>query len=102
MAEDYKDLLERILAQLERIAQAQPQPETWLDGQDVMNMLHISPRTLQTWRSNNLIPHAQINGKIFYRRTDIDAVLTALCREKGCDERKERPEVYTEILRVSG
>ena len=46
-----------------------------LDGQDVMQKLHISPRTLQTLRSNGTIPYIKIGHKIYYHRNDIDRVL---------------------------
>jgi hypothetical protein len=45
--------------------------EDWLDNQDVMQALHISPRTLQTLRSNGTLPFSRIGNKIYYRRQDI-------------------------------
>ena len=47
----------------------------WIDNQDVMETLHISPRTLQTLRSNGTLPFSRINGKIYYRRQDIQKIL---------------------------
>ena len=47
----------------------------WIDNQDVMETLHISPRTLQTLRSNGTLPFSRINGKIYYRRQDIRKIL---------------------------
>ena len=49
--------------------------EDWIDNQDVMNLFHISPRTLQTLRSNGTLPYSRINGKIYYRRHDIKKIL---------------------------
>ena len=49
--------------------------EELLDGQDIMQLLHISPRTLQTLRSNGTIPYARIGRKIYYLRQDIEQVL---------------------------
>ena len=46
-----------------------------LDNQDVMRILHISPRTLQTLRSNGTIPFTRINNKIYYFRQDIEKIL---------------------------
>lgn len=40
-----------------------------------MQKLHISPRTLQTLRSNGTIPYIKIGHKIYYHRSDIDRVL---------------------------
>ena len=32
--------------------------EVWIDGQDVMQTLHISKRTLQTLRDSGMLPHS--------------------------------------------
>jgi len=50
--------------------------ENWLDSQDVMQALHISPRTLQTLRSNGTLPFSRIGNKLFYRRQDIIKILS--------------------------
>ncbi|MDR1717222.1 MAG: helix-turn-helix domain-containing protein [Prevotella sp.] len=47
----------------------------WYDNQDVCARLHISPRTLQTLRTNGTLPYTQINRKIFYRPQDVDALV---------------------------
>ena len=49
--------------------------EDWIDGQEVMQRLHISARTLQTLRSNGTLPHTRIRNKIYYRRQDIQRIL---------------------------
>ncbi len=49
--------------------------EDWIDGQVVMQKLHISPRTLQTLRSNGTVPYTKIGHKIWYLRQDIEKVL---------------------------
>jgi hypothetical protein len=48
----------------------------WIDGQIVMQALHISPRTLQTLRSNGILPFSRIGNKIYYRKSDILKVLS--------------------------
>lgn len=50
--------------------------EDWIDNQDVMQALHISPRTLQTLRSNGTLPYSRIGNKLYYRRQDIQRLLT--------------------------
>jgi hypothetical protein len=47
----------------------------WYDNQDVCLKLNISPRTLQTLRSNGTLPYVQINRKIFYKPEDVDALV---------------------------
>ncbi len=48
---------------------------TWIDNQDVMQMLHISQRTLQTLRSNGTIPYSRLRGKFYYKVADIEKLL---------------------------
>jgi len=47
----------------------------WLDGQDVMLTLHISERTLYNYRQQGLLPYTRFAGKIYYRRSDLEALL---------------------------
>ncbi|MCW3785487.1 helix-turn-helix domain-containing protein [Plebeiibacterium sediminum] len=49
--------------------------EAWIDGQDVMQVLHISKRTLQTLRDNGSLPCSRINGKFYYKLSDIENML---------------------------
>ncbi|WP_449403935.1 helix-turn-helix domain-containing protein [Flavobacterium akiainvivens] len=49
--------------------------EIYLSGEDVCKMLHISKRTLQQYRDDNILPYIQIGGKIIYRESDILKVL---------------------------
>jgi len=52
-----------------------PLSDTWLDNEDVCHLLKISKRTLQNYREENVIPYSQIKHKIYYRASDIDAIL---------------------------
>jgi DNA-binding transcriptional MerR regulator len=49
--------------------------EDWMDRQDVMQTLHISPRTLYTLRSNGILPFSRIGNKLYYKRSDIQQIL---------------------------
>jgi Helix-turn-helix domain len=49
--------------------------ELWMDKQDILQLLHISPRTLQHWRTKRILVHYKIRGKIFYKRSDVVAML---------------------------
>ena len=51
--------------------------EAWIDGQDVMQSLHISKRTLQTLRDSEMLPYSRINGKFYYKVSDIEKMLEA-------------------------
>lgn len=41
-----------------------------------MQALHISPRTLQTLRSNGILPYSRIGNKLYYRKQDILKILS--------------------------
>jgi len=58
--------------------QTEPQTslEDWIDGQIVMQTLHISPRTLQTLRTNGALPFSRIGRKLYYKRSDILKILS--------------------------
>ena len=45
--------------------------ENIVDGADVCHALHISPRTLKTWRDNGTLPYHKIGKKIYYMIEDI-------------------------------
>ncbi|SFT01541.1 Helix-turn-helix domain-containing protein [Porphyromonadaceae bacterium NLAE-zl-C104] len=47
----------------------------WIDGQDVLLKMQVSPRTLQRWRINGLLPYSRVSGKCYYRKSDILALL---------------------------
>ena len=49
--------------------------EDWIDGQEVMQKLKISPRPLQTLRSNGTIPYTRIGHKPSYLKQDIERIL---------------------------
>lgn len=49
--------------------------EAWIDGQDVMQSIHISKRTLQSLRDEGTLPFSRINGKFYYKLSDIEQLL---------------------------
>ncbi len=49
--------------------------EIYLSGEEVCRLLHISKRTLQQYRDDNILPFIQIGGKIIYKESDIMMVL---------------------------
>lgn len=52
-----------------------PLSERWLDNPDVMMLLKISKRTLQSYRDEEKIPYSQVGNKIYYRASDIEKFL---------------------------
>ena len=50
--------------------------EIYLTGREVCEKLFLSPRTLQDYRDKGIIPYTQIAGKILYRLSDINRILS--------------------------
>lgn len=51
--------------------------ESWVDGQEVMQTLHISKRTLQSLRDSGMLPFSRINGKFYYKVSDLQNLLNS-------------------------
>lgn len=49
--------------------------EIYLSGEEVCKLLHISKRTLQQYRDDQILPYIQIGGKLIYKESDILTVL---------------------------
>lgn len=45
--------------------------EELLDNQDLLQMLKISSRSLQRYRSDGRLPYYSISGKIYYKLSDV-------------------------------
>lgn len=74
----YKRKLEELRSRIELILENfRPvmNGEIYLSGEDVCKLLHISKRTLQQYRDDNILPYVQIAGKIIFRQSDILKVL---------------------------
>ncbi len=49
--------------------------EIYLSGEDVCKLLHISRRTFQQYRDDQILPYIQIGGKITFKQTDLLRIL---------------------------
>lgn len=49
--------------------------ENWIDAEEVTEALKISTRTLQNLRDAGTLPFSRINGKFYYKATDIEKLL---------------------------
>ena len=65
----------------------------WVDNQDVMQLLHISPRTLQTLRTNGTLPFSRIGNKLYYRTEDIQRILKDNYTMFKCRESERKAEL---------
>ncbi|NDV55239.1 DNA-binding protein [Parabacteroides sp. 52] len=50
--------------------------EQWLGNSDVCGLLQISPRTLQSYRDNGILPYSQIGRKCYYKVSDIENLIS--------------------------
>jgi len=49
--------------------------EQWLGNEDVCGLLQISPRTLQSYRDNGILPFSQIGRKCYYKVSDVEQLI---------------------------
>lgn len=69
--------LKEVKAQLQYLRKTRTEifNESWIDGQDVLLALNISPRTLQSLRDSGTLPFSRLNGKFYYKVSDLEALL---------------------------
>ena len=74
----YQEMITRLRSRIEEILKNyRPvmNGEIYLSGEDMCGLLHISKRTLQQYRDDNILPFIQIGGKIIYKESDILKIL---------------------------
>ena len=47
----------------------------WLSGDEIVQKLGISKRTLQNYRDNKILPYSAVGGKFYYNIRDIEALM---------------------------
>lgn len=75
-----KDQFDFINAHLEQIksylSNKQKDPkDVFLDNQEFLQLMNISKRTAQSWRDYGVISFSQVGSKIYYRMSDVQALL---------------------------
>ncbi len=87
--EDMRMALELLKKKVETLSQRHlpKRLDKWLDNQEVCAILHISPRTLQSLRSNGTLSYTQIDRRTYYQEHDIMRLLEMTgCRRKSRKE----------------
>lgn len=64
------DLMSEHIIELEK-KRGSVDGEELLDNQDILQMLKISARSLQRYRSSGRLPYYTISGKIYYKLSDV-------------------------------
>lgn len=72
--EQLKQRISRLADQLARLSKIGSNDD-WLDSSDVCRILDISKCTLQSYRTNGKMPFSMIGGKVYFRESDIAAML---------------------------
>jgi len=58
----------------------------WITNRQAMKILDLSRPTLQRYRSSGVIPHTRIGSNVYYRWSDIEAVLERNLRNNTAQE----------------
>ena len=77
--DDLRDFKIELLDDIKRLLtnQAKGKLKKYLKSSEVMDMLQISPGTLQNLRINGTLPYTKVGGIIFYDSEEIQNVMTA-------------------------
>lgn len=65
----------RILHKKSKNLVPKPIKPEWLDNQDVILLLDISMRTLQSYRDRGILAYSQIGNKCYYKLVDVKQLL---------------------------
>ncbi len=64
----------KVLSQVQPVASG---PKEWLTNREAMGFLGLSKTSLQRYRSSGRLPFSKIGGNIYYKYSDLVAVLEA-------------------------
>lgn len=74
--DDLNQFKSELLAEITQLVVASPQPkQKWLKSKEVLDLLTISPGTLQNLRINGTLSFTKIGGTIYYDHEDIIKIL---------------------------
>ena len=75
-SQQYQDLLQRLDKIQQEVSNKQKSPvDTFIDNQEFIQIMNVSKRTAQSWRDEGIISFSQIGSKIYYRMSDVQALL---------------------------
>lgn len=70
-----KDQFETFAKQIKQWCGTEQQNNTWLDNQNVCNLLNISKRALQYYHNSGKISFSHVNSKCYYKVSDVEKLL---------------------------
>jgi hypothetical protein len=77
LAVQFSNEMQSLKADLQQVLQKRSErlAAEWIESREVMAILKISKRTLQNLRDNGLLPYSRVNGKFYYKSSDLVALL---------------------------
>lgn len=80
--DDLRDFKEELLHEIRQLLQSGTNSsKKWLRSSEVLELLQISPGTLQALRVNGTLPYSKIGGMLYYDMKDIQQLMTVNRRE---------------------
>lgn len=80
---------EQMMEELNRLKEQSPVPTTdgdgerMLDNADLCQLLNVSQRTMQRYRTLGLIPYSILRRRIYYKESDVCAFIQKYNKEMG-------------------
>ncbi|WJS95282.1 helix-turn-helix domain-containing protein [Flavobacterium johnsoniae] len=73
----YREVKEvsNLIAEITAPYKALQQATKWLDGQEACQLLNISKRTLQTYRTKGILAATEINRKNYFKLNDVESLM---------------------------
>ena len=88
-AQQYKELVNRLDVLNKKLEAKQKSPnDTFLDNQELLQLMNISKRTAQSWRDEGKVSFSQIGSKIYYRMSDVQKLLDKNYKAAFSNKRK--------------
>ena len=69
--------------------------DRWISGREATEMLGVSPRTLQRYRSIGILPYLMLRQKTYYKESDVERFLSEHLEELS----KEQIRAYKARIR---
>lgn len=74
--ENFDEVIKRLDKIQSEVSNKQKSPvDTFIDNQEFIQIMNVSKRTAQSWRDEGIISFSQIGSKIYYRMSDVQALL---------------------------
>ncbi len=74
--ENFDEVIKRLDKIQSEVSNKQKSPaETFVGNQEFIQIMNVSKRTAQSWRDEGIISFSQIGSKIYYRMSDVQALL---------------------------